>query len=245
MKEQTIRSNDGEITVNMLPKFLHEVKFKYNPFLEKHYGWMSRNQIPRDERNETEHYFQVGLAMHEYLRNVIDKLSRRRLQNHPVTLGNSFKSASEEAQKEAKEKAHQILSRGIVDQLEEVWGTECAVCLDEGERRIIDLVGIHKNKLSIIDFKSSQHIFVEREQSKDQVINYAFLHNLYSERKVEKCIVMICDKDGYREIIVNEKELNFSYKEISKYLTAQKKSIEKDLNNIEYKISNLIKHERN
>ena len=33
MKQSPLRSKDREITVGMLPKFLHEVKFKRNRFL--------------------------------------------------------------------------------------------------------------------------------------------------------------------------------------------------------------------
>ena len=248
MKQSPLRSKDREITVGMLPKFLHEVKFKRKRFLEKHYGWISRNDLTEmleHENKETEYYFQVGKAMHEYLKNVIDKLSRRRLENHPVDMGSYFKETSPEAREEAKDKAHQILSHGIVGQLEEVWGTECPLYFDKNERRVIDLVGIHKNKLTIIDFKSSQHIFVERDKSKEQVINYAWLHNLYSERKIEKCIVMICDKGGYREIIVKEEELNFDYENVLKSLFHQKEDLKKAYDTTQYKISNLLEHKRN
>ena len=248
MKPKTLRSKDREITVGMLPKFLHEVKFKRNRSLEKYYGWISRNdltQMMEQENKETEYYLQVGLAMHQYLKNVIDKLSRRRLEDHPVDRGSYFKEAPPEAREEAKEKAHQILSHGIVGQLEEVWGTECPLYFDKSERRVIDLVGIHKNQLTIIDFKSSQHIFVDRDKSIEQVINYAWLHNLYSKRKIEKCIVMIYDKDGYREIIVKEEELNFDYENVLKSLFQQGEDFKKAYDTTQYKISNLLEHKRN
>jgi len=114
MKQSPLRSKDREITVGMLPKFLHEVKFKRNRFLEKHYGWISRNDLTEmleHENKETEYYFQVGKAMHEYLKNVIDKLSRRRLENHPVDMGSYFKETSPEAREGKRQGTPNFITR--------------------------------------------------------------------------------------------------------------------------------------
>ena len=56
---------------------------------------------------------------------------------------------------------------------------------------------------------------------------------------------MICDKDGYREIIVKEEELNFDYENVLKSLFHQKEDLKKAYDTTQYKISNLLEHKRN
>ena len=56
---------------------------------------------------------------------------------------------------------------------------------------------------------------------------------------------MIYDKDGYREIIVKEEELNFDYENVLKSLFQQEEDLKKAYDTTQYKISNLLEHIRN
>jgi ATP-dependent exoDNAse (exonuclease V) beta subunit len=243
-KYKKMRSPDGEISVTDLPKSLHAVKFKYNNFLESKYGWISAREKEEMEEEEVEDFLKLGLATHSLLQNIVDKLARKRLKNALVTNGSHYSDQTQEIKNLASLYAVEIVEKGLVGRLEEVWGTEVPVFFNEYQKRKIDLVGIHEGKLTIIDYKTSKGTFNGEHDAYDQVIEYKVLHDLYAKRKVEKTIVMICDKDGYREIVNDnlDKTMKPKYEEAKKYLLEQKKTYHDLLLDIDFKLDNLEAH---
>ena len=242
-KYKKMRSPDGEISVTDLPKSLHAVKFKYNNFLESKYGWISAREKEEMEE-EVEDFLKLGLATHSLLQNIVDKLARKRLQRALVTNGSHYSDKTEKIKNLASLYAVEIVEKGLVGRLEEVWGTEVSVFLDDYHKRKIDLVGIHEGKLTIIDYKTSMGTFNGEHDAYDQVREYKVLHDLYSKRKVEKTIIMICDKDGYREIVNDnlDKTMKPKLDDIKKHLLERKKIYHDLLLDIDFKLDNLETH---
>ena len=110
--------------------------------------------------------------------------------------------------KAAHNMAIQIIQSGLIN-VTEFYGTECTLHYPGLYAGQTDLVGIHKGKDAIIDFKQTNKP-KRREWIDDyclQLAAYAMAHNFIYKTKIEKGVIMMCSKDNfYQEFVVEGKE---------------------------------------
>jgi ATP-dependent exoDNAse (exonuclease V) beta subunit len=110
--------------------------------------------------------------------------------------------------KDAHNMAIQIIQSGLIN-VTEFYGTECTLYYPGLYAGQTDLVGIHKGKDAIIDFKQTNKP-KKREWIDDyclQLAAYAMAHNFIYKTKIEKGVIMMCSKDNfYQEFVVEGKE---------------------------------------
>ena len=110
--------------------------------------------------------------------------------------------------KAAHNMAIQIIQSGLIN-VTEFYGTECTLHYPGLYAGQTDLVGIHKGKDAIIDFKQTNKP-KRREWIDDyclQLAAYAMAHNFIYKTQIEKGVIMMCSKDNfYQEFVVEGKE---------------------------------------
>jgi len=110
--------------------------------------------------------------------------------------------------KDAHNMAIQIIQSGLIN-VTEFYGTECTLHYPGLYAGQTDLVGVHKGKDAIIDFKQTNKP-KKREWISDyfsQLSAYAMAHNFIYKTKIEKGVIMMCSKDNfYQEFVVEGKE---------------------------------------
>ena len=106
--------------------------------------------------------------------------------------------------KDAHNMAIQIIQSGLIN-VTEFYGTECTLHYPGLYAGQTDLVGVHKGKDAIIDFKQTNKP-KKREWISDyfsQLSAYAMAHNFIYKTKIEKGVIMMCSKDNfYQEFVV-------------------------------------------
>jgi genome maintenance exonuclease 1 len=106
--------------------------------------------------------------------------------------------------KDAHNMAIQIIQSGLIN-VTEFYGTECTLHYPGLYAGQTDLVGIHKGKDAIIDFKQTNKP-KRREWIEDyclQLAAYAMAHNFIYRTKIDKGVIMMCSKDNfYQEFVV-------------------------------------------
>lgn len=104
--------------------------------------------------------------------------------------------------------ANVIIKKGLVN-VNEVWGTEVALYSDRLYAGTTDLIGLHNNIPSIMDFKNSLNE-KKKEWIEDyfmQLCAYATAHNEMFGTDIQKGVVMIATRDGkYQEFIIEGAE---------------------------------------
>jgi len=133
--------------------------------------------------------------------------------------------------KDAHNMAIQIIQSGLIN-VTEFYGTECTLHYPGLYAGQTDLVGVHKGKDAIIDFKQTNKP-KKREWISDyfsQLSAYAMAHNFIYKTKIEKGVIMMCSKDNfYQEFVVEGKEFqkhkhNFLRRVDEYYKTRPKKT---------------------
>ena len=134
-----------------------------------------------------------GTAMHKILEKYIDESGYIDLTN---------------VGKDAHNMAIRIIEQGLCN-ITEYYGTECTLHYPGLYAGQTDLVGIHRGKDAIIDFKQTNKP-KKREWIEDyclQLAAYAMAHNFIYKTKISKGVIMMCSKDHYyQEFIVEGKE---------------------------------------
>ena len=109
---------------------------------------------------------------------------------------------------EAHNMAIRVIEQGLCN-VPEYYGTECTLYYPGLYAGQTDLVGIHKGKDAIIDFKQTNKP-KKREWIEDyclQLAAYAMAHNFIYKTQIEKGVIMMCSKDNfYQEFVVEGKE---------------------------------------
>lgn len=111
----------------------------------------------------------------------------------------------------AKTLAKVIIKQGL-PKVTEIWGTEVAVYAKGLYAGTTDLVGLHENIPSIMDFKNSI-----REKKKEwiedyfmQLGAYAMAHNEMYDTTINRGVVMIATRDAtYQEFVIEGDEFQY------------------------------------
>ena len=132
---------------------------------------------------------------------------------------------------QAHNMAIRVIEQGLCN-VPEYYGTECTLYYPGLYAGQTDLVGIHKGKDAIIDFKQTNKP-KKREWIEDyclQLAAYAMAHNFIYKTQIEKGVIMMCSKDNfYQEFVVEGKEFqkykhNFLRRVDEYYKTRSKKT---------------------
>ena len=132
---------------------------------------------------------------------------------------------------EAHNMAIRVIEQGLCN-VPEYYGTECTLYYPGLYAGQTDLVGVHKGKDAIIDFKQTNKP-KKREWIEDyclQLAAYAMAHNFIYKTQIEKGVIMMCSKDNfYQEFVVEGKEFqkykhNFLRRVDEYYRTRPKKT---------------------
>ena len=109
---------------------------------------------------------------------------------------------------QAHNMAIRVIEQGLCN-VPEYYGTECTLYYPGLYAGQTDLVGVHKGKDAIIDFKQTNKP-KKREWIEDyclQLAAYAMAHNFIYRTKIDKGVIMMCSKDNfYQEFVVEGKE---------------------------------------
>ena len=109
---------------------------------------------------------------------------------------------------QAHNMAIRVIEQGLCN-VPEYYGTECTLYYPGLYAGQTDLVGVHKGKDAIIDFKQTNKP-KKREWIEDyclQLAAYAMAHNFIYKTKIEKGVIMMCSKDNfYQEFVIEGKE---------------------------------------
>ena len=132
---------------------------------------------------------------------------------------------------QAHNMAIRVIEQGLCN-VPEYYGTECTLYYPGLYAGQTDLVGVHKGKDAIIDFKQTNKP-KKREWIEDyclQLAAYAMAHNFIYKTQIEKGVIMMCSKDNfYQEFVVEGKEFqkykhNFLRRVDEYYKTRSKKT---------------------
>ena len=133
--------------------------------------------------------------------------------------------------RDAHNMAIRVIEQGLCN-VPEYYGTECTLYYPGLYAGQTDLVGVHKGKDAIIDFKQTNKP-KKREWIEDyclQLAAYAMAHNFIYKTQIEKGVIMMCSKDNfYQEFVVEGKEFqkykhNFLRRVDEYYRTRPKKT---------------------
>jgi hypothetical protein len=106
--------------------------------------------------------------------------------------------------RDAHNMAIRVIEQGLCN-VPEYYGTECTLYYPGLYAGQTDLVGVHKGKDAIIDFKQTNKP-KKREWISDyfsQLSAYAMAHNFIYKTKIDKGVIMMCSKDNfYQEFVV-------------------------------------------
>ena len=109
--------------------------------------------------------------------------------------------------KEAHNMAIRVIEQGLCN-LTEYYGLECTLYYPGLYAGATDLVGVHKGKDAIIDFKQTNKP-KRREWIEDyciQLAAYAMAHNYMHKTSIQKGVIMMCSKDNYYQEFIIEGE---------------------------------------
>ena len=106
---------------------------------------------------------------------------------------------------QAHNMAIRVIEQGLCN-VPEYYGTECTLYYPGLYAGQTDLVGVHKGKDAIIDFKQTNKP-KKREWIEDyclQLAAYAMAHNFIYRTKIDKGVTMMCSKDNFYQEFVGE-----------------------------------------
>ena len=133
--------------------------------------------------------------------------------------------------RDAHNMAIRVIEQGLCN-VPEYYGTECTLYYPGLYAGQTDLVGVHKGKDAIIDFKQTNKP-KKREWIEDyclQLAAYAMAHNFIYRTKIDKGVIMMCSKDNfYQEFVIEGLEFqkykhNFLRRVDEYYQTRSKKT---------------------
>ena len=135
-----------------------------------------------------------GTSMHKYLENYV--------------LGKGYEDLTELGQ-ETKRMAQKVIELGLAP-VSEYFGSEVTLYYPGLYAGSTDLVGIHNDKETVIDFKQANR--PKREEwigdYKLQAAAYAMAHDQVHGSNIEQCVIMVCTPDlYYQEFVVEGAEL--------------------------------------
>ena len=142
----------------------------------------------------TEEAASRGTAMHKILEKYIDSSGYLDL----TTVG-----------QQAHNMAIRVIEQGLCN-ITEYYGLECTLYYPGLYAGATDLVGLHKGKIAIIDFKQTNKPKKEEwiGDYKLQLAAYAMAHNYMHKTDIQKSVIMMCSKDNYyQEFIVEGAEM--------------------------------------
>ena len=136
-----------------------------------------------------------GSKMHAYLESFI--LNRENL---------SFFDDGEQHKLMAK----QIIEKGLINRLEEVWGVEATLFYPERYSGTCDAVGIYDGQQAIVDFKQSNK--PKKAEYIDswllQTAAYSLAHNTVYKSNITSCVILVCTVDNlFQEFKIQGPEL--------------------------------------
>ena len=133
-----------------------------------------------------------GTAMHKYLEDLIR--GQKSLDLTPLGI-------------EATKMAEIIVERGLND-CSEIYGIEATLFYPDLYAGSVDMVALHENQVSIIDFKQTNKP-KQREWIGDYFLQmgaYGMAHDAVYGTAIEQGVIMMCSKDGYYQQFVIEGE---------------------------------------
>jgi len=151
----------------------------YAPELE---AWQKRVGLVEAERVRTE-ATGLGSLMHEHLENYVQGLDRPGGSNVVRVM--------------ARKMADQIIEKGLCN-VDEIWGIEEIMYYPGLYAGTTDLVGIHKGKPAIMDYKTARKM-KSRSKITDyslQAAAYAIAHDEIHGTKIEKGVIFMVDRDN-------------------------------------------------
>ena len=96
-----------------------------------------------------------------------------------------------------KNMAHEIINKGIIGRLDEIYGTEVTLFYPEKYAGTADLIGVYEGKISCIDLKQAN-----RPKKSDYIQDYflqlgayTLAHDVVHGTKMETGIILLCTKD--------------------------------------------------
>ena len=120
---------------------------------------------------------------------------------------------------QAHNMAIRVIEQGLCN-VSEYYGIECTLHYPGLYGGQTDMVGVHKGKDAIIDFKQTNKP-KRREWIEDyciQLAAYAIAHNYMHKTSIQKGVIMMCSKDNYYQefIIEGEEFKKYQYKWLRK-----------------------------
>ena len=193
-----------------MPAQLKKAAFKHNPIHTEKYIWPEERLLsPSRVLNATS-----DKSFLEKWRKKIGDKEADRIVAHSIAVGKSMHSylegkiKNEEGdilynfnpnKKLATELAKLIITKGLKDKLQEVWGVEARVHFGEYYRGITDLVGVYEDEPCIVDFKQKRKPQYESYSSVQnyftQMAAYGMAHNRMCKTKIKKGVVLIATHD--------------------------------------------------
>ena len=154
-------------------------KTKDTSFLD---SWIKRKGKTEAERIKNESSTR-GTSMHKYLENYV--------------LGKGYEDLTDLGQ-ETKRMAQKVIEVGLAP-VSEYFGSEVTLYYPGLYAGQTDLVGLHNDKETIIDFKQANRPKKEEwiGDYKLQAGAYAMAHDYVHGSSIEQCIIMICTPDLY------------------------------------------------
>ena len=154
-------------------------KTKDTSFLD---SWIKRKGKTEAERIKNESSTR-GTSMHKYLENYV--------------LGKGYEDLTDLGQ-ETKRMAEKVIEVGLAPD-SEYFGSEVTLYYPGLYAGQTDLVGLHNDKETIIDFKQANRPKKEEwiGDYKLQAGAYAMAHDYVHGSSIEQCIIMICTPDLY------------------------------------------------
>ena len=138
-----------------------------------------------------------GTRMHKWLENYIKTGATGEPGSNPYSI-------------QSHQMAQSIITQGLV-KCNEYWGTEVPLYFPKIYAGTTDLVGIHDNSESILDFKQSNKL-KKREWIDDyfvQLAAYAVAHNEVHGTKIRKGVILMCTADNiYQEFVIEGSEFD-------------------------------------
>ena len=164
-----------------------------------------RDRVGEDEATKiVEEAAARGTAMHKILERYVDE--------------SGYLDLTQVGQ-QAHNMAIRVIEQGLCN-VSEYYGIECTLHYPGLYGGQTDMVGVHKGKDAIIDFKQTNKP-KRREWIEDyciQLAAYAMAHNYMHRTSIQKGVIMMCSKDNYYQefIIEGEEFKKYQYKWLRK-----------------------------
>ncbi len=145
----------------------------------------------------------------ENWKNRVGQATATKIKNEASSRGNSLHTYVEnylknrvnesffESNELYKNMANEIINKGIIGRLDEIYGTEVTLFYPEKYAGTADLIGVYEGKISCIDLKQSN-----RPKKSDYIQDYflqlgayTLAHDVVHGTKMETGIILLCTKD--------------------------------------------------